>query len=269
MHLHIYAYWQFRQLVQVENICLHQFVYSVTIRVHAGVVLIESYLKRSIQLELLEKFDEIDKIFNEKLKIKTNNDRLRRRFRQSIIFCTAKCFLLLSTVLLGAFLVHSYRLLIAFAMAWAPLYNCTSAHFFMFNCWNILTWSNTTSNRSTIVWPNWGVRCDFIGFTVIHNQCPQPTWWMIPTDWYICVFAIPKPGKHRCWSIDVLGGRYCLASTRTLCFPLRIFIGFYIYCSNCRQQRRYRFYLCALHGLGLVCQIFWNFQWFVSKFRNR
>lgn len=120
MHTEYFVNWSRSKIFIYTNLYL-----SVTIRVHAGVVLIESYVKRSIQLKLLEKFDEIEIIFKEKFKIKTNGDRLRRRFRQPIIGWAAKFLVLLSMVLVGVFMAHSYRLLIGIAMTLPPLYIST------------------------------------------------------------------------------------------------------------------------------------------------
>lgn len=65
-------------------LCTVSFV-SFVVRIHAGVVLIESYANRSIHFELLQKLDEIETILVGELKTKINHDRLKRRFCRFII----------------------------------------------------------------------------------------------------------------------------------------------------------------------------------------
>lgn len=93
---------------------------AITLRVHAGVVLIELYAKRSIQLELLKKFDEIESIFIEKLKKNTNDECLRRRFRQFIIIWVVKCVILHSTAVLGAIFTFDLQILYSTFMVIVP-----------------------------------------------------------------------------------------------------------------------------------------------------
>lgn len=100
-------------------------IVALTVRVHAAVVLVESYVKRSIQLELLEKFDEIAALFKQKLKTTSNDGRLRRRFRQYIIVWIMKLVLLDSTLFLGAILTFNFKILYSLAVTWAPLYSST------------------------------------------------------------------------------------------------------------------------------------------------
>lgn len=66
-------YWYQRMLV------------LLSLRIHAITVLIESFAKKSIQSELFATFDEIEKIFGSRLHLKTDNHRLRLRFRRFII----------------------------------------------------------------------------------------------------------------------------------------------------------------------------------------
>lgn len=97
-------------------------IVALSVRVHAVVVLVESYVKRSIQLELLEKIDEIDTIFNEKLKTKSNDDRLRRRFRQFIIIWIVRLGVFESIVLLGGIFTYNWPLLYSVMTTFPPLY---------------------------------------------------------------------------------------------------------------------------------------------------
>lgn len=96
-----------------------------TVRLHVAVVLIESYVKRTIQCELLEKFDEIDEIFSEKLKLKSNDDQLRRRFRQFLIVWIVKLVVINLIVLLIGISTTNWRIINVFALTFAPLYTNT------------------------------------------------------------------------------------------------------------------------------------------------
>lgn len=76
-------------------------IMAVILRVHAIVVLIESYAKRFEQSELLAKFDEIENIFAQKLNVEANQWQERHRFKKFIVIWLAK-MAIFSMVLLVA-----------------------------------------------------------------------------------------------------------------------------------------------------------------------
>lgn len=98
---------------------------SITLRLHAIVVLIESYAKRSIQLRVLEKFDEIEDIFVVKLKIPTNDERVRRRCRRIIIFWISKYAAFVIVIFVGGIMLFQWVVFYQLMMLFAPVYTCT------------------------------------------------------------------------------------------------------------------------------------------------
>lgn len=98
---------------------------TFTMRVHAIIVLVESFVKRSIQLELFEKIDEIETIFIEKLNRKSNDERLRRRFRHFVIVWIVKFVVFNLIILLAGILTSEWRIVNALAITCAPLYIST------------------------------------------------------------------------------------------------------------------------------------------------
>lgn len=104
--------------------CITLFV-SFTLRLHAFAVTIESFAKRILQSQMLEKFDEIETIFTRKLKIKTNDDHLLNRGRRFIIIWIVKYIFLVSIIFFGAILVFSWRYLYQLVMTMAPFFIST------------------------------------------------------------------------------------------------------------------------------------------------
>lgn len=72
-----------------------------TVRIHAIAVLIESYAQRSIQLKLIAKLDEIEKILSEDFNLGIDKQRLRYRFNKFIAIWLVKMVTFLLTLLLG------------------------------------------------------------------------------------------------------------------------------------------------------------------------
>lgn len=98
---------------------------SFTIRLHAAAVLVESYAKRSIQWELLEKLDEIEAIFIQKLKVKTYDDRVRDRCYRFIIVWIVKFVIFVFLVFFGGVLLFQWSVLYQLVMTIAPFYTST------------------------------------------------------------------------------------------------------------------------------------------------
>lgn len=70
-------------------------------RIHAITLLIESYSKRSIQMKLFTTFDEIEKIFKEKLNREMDKRQLRIRFSKFIIIWVMKNVAVVVLIILG------------------------------------------------------------------------------------------------------------------------------------------------------------------------
>lgn len=98
---------------------------SFTLRLHAVAVLIESYAKRSIQLEVLEKLDEIEQIFVHKLKFKTNDDRLRKRCCQFINGWIVKVSGFIAIVFFAGVSLLRWDILYQLVMTIPPFYTYT------------------------------------------------------------------------------------------------------------------------------------------------
>lgn len=119
---------------------------SLTIRIHAGMVLIESYANRSIQLQLLEKFDQIEEIFGEKLRIKMNVDRLRRRCGRFIVIWAATFFIFVLTVFLCGLLTSNWQTMFSLAMSITPLYTSTLFYMQLFVYLDLIKYNIETIN---------------------------------------------------------------------------------------------------------------------------
>lgn len=98
---------------------------TITIRAHTGMVLIESYKNRSIQLQLLKKYDEIESVFTTKLKMKTNDARVRRRCFSFIFIWIVKVALCISIPYLCGYLTSNRRTINVISVALVPIYFST------------------------------------------------------------------------------------------------------------------------------------------------
>lgn len=96
-------------------------------RIHTITVLIESYSKRSIQMKLFATFDEIEKIFKEKLNLGMDRRQLRIRFSKFIIIWAVKNAAIVILILLG-FIEFTWYTLYVEIMTFVPFY--TSALFY-------------------------------------------------------------------------------------------------------------------------------------------
>lgn len=98
---------------------------SLTIRVHACTVLIESIANRSIQFQLLKKFDEIDDVFVSSLKTETSTRHLERRCGRLVHYWVVKISLFVSMVLLCGILTSQWEIIYILALVIPPLYTST------------------------------------------------------------------------------------------------------------------------------------------------
>lgn len=119
-HSNYYIDWSLSAVLVYIN-----FFVAFTIRLHAAAVLIESYAKRSIQWELLQKLDEIEAIFIDKLKLKTNDENLRGRCHRFIILWIVTLFLFAFLVFFGGVLWFEWFVFYRLVMTIAPFYTCT------------------------------------------------------------------------------------------------------------------------------------------------
>lgn len=119
--LHFYNLLDWSEaILSYINLCV-----AFTIRLHAAVMLIESYAKRSIHSKVLENLDAIEAIFKEKLQIKTNDDRLRDCCHRIIFAWVVKFLLLVFLAFLAGILSFDWILLYRALMALAPFYTST------------------------------------------------------------------------------------------------------------------------------------------------
>lgn len=91
---------------------------ALALRLHAFTVLIESYTKRSIQLNLMSEFDEIENIFAKNLNLKSDEKQLRQRFWKFIAIWFVKLMMFSMVLLMGPLLTFEwynlYYLIIVF-----------------------------------------------------------------------------------------------------------------------------------------------------------
>lgn len=122
LFIHTFAHfeWFDSKILLFTNLCVF-----ITIRLHAGVVLIESYANRSIQFKLLEKFDEIELNSDGKSEINPNDKRLRQRFRKFVIIWMVAFIVFNLIAVVGGLLTSEWNLLYEFVVLAAPLYTST------------------------------------------------------------------------------------------------------------------------------------------------
>lgn len=123
-HSHFYIDWSNSNVLA----CIQLFTAS-TIRLNAVAVLIESYAKRSTQLKLLVKLDEIELIFVQKLQFETNDDLLRERCRRLIISWIVKFFVLAIVIFFEGIVGLKWNVL----YVWMMTLQFTLVHFSMLN----------------------------------------------------------------------------------------------------------------------------------------
>lgn len=119
-HSHFYIDWSGSSVLASI-----QLFTAFTIRLHAVVVLIESYVKRSIQLKMLVKLDEIEIIFVQKLKFETNDVLIRERCRRFIISWMVKFFVPVTVIFFQGIVELKWNVLYIWMMTLAPIHTCT------------------------------------------------------------------------------------------------------------------------------------------------
>lgn len=81
IQMDIYINWKFSKILIYIDIITPLFI-----RLHVIVLFIESFLKRSEQVELLDKIAEIETFFVRKFQVKIDAKKLQRKFRNYLIF---------------------------------------------------------------------------------------------------------------------------------------------------------------------------------------
>lgn len=125
IHLYVYSenlYWPKSTLLPYIS-----WVVTFTMRLHAAIILIESCANRSIQSKLFDKLDDIATIFNQKLRMKTDEDRLRGYCHRFIIAWIVKILLVVCSILMATMLSPKWQQSYRLGMTLAPF--CTTTLF--------------------------------------------------------------------------------------------------------------------------------------------
>lgn len=120
VHTDFYIYWKLSNILNYVTL-----VVSLTIRLHAATALIESFVNRSIQWRLLEKYDEIEAICVDKLRTTIDVDRLRHRCSYYLIIWAIKVGSFVSIVVLCALLTYNWKAIYVVAVSIASLFTST------------------------------------------------------------------------------------------------------------------------------------------------
>lgn len=123
VHSHIYIDWEKSTIMSYVSLLV-----SLTIRFHVGTILIESYVNRSIIWRLLEKYDEIETIFVDKLRLEINSENLRGRCCHYIIVWAIKVGSFTTMVFLSGIVLFRWQNIYVLAVTFPSFYTSTLFH---------------------------------------------------------------------------------------------------------------------------------------------
>lgn len=112
----LYTDWKSAPIIS----CI-ELITPIFIRVHVFVVLIESFLKRAKQVELLDRLAEIEQLFTMKLHVKIDTEQLRRKYRNYVVFWLLR----IATVIGCVFLTGSWGRVYLLFLYIVPFYTST------------------------------------------------------------------------------------------------------------------------------------------------